>query len=537
MGPLRINRMDARTRLSPLLLLGVALVASPAVAAPTADEAARLLIQASFGPSSAAIDDVRARGIEGWIDHQIGLEPSLHLEALELADTLYPAAQAQDNRQEVWWRLAVSARDQLRQRVAFALSEIFVVSDLDPQLAQRPQVLAGYYDVLVRNAFGNYRQLLEEITLSPAMGVYLSMIRNDKPNPQTGQRPDENFAREVMQLLSIGLWQLNLDGSPQRDGSGRTLPTYDQLTVENFARAFTGWGWGDGDSFSSHGSSPAPMKPYEGHHDREPKILLNGVQIPGGRTARQDLTAALDNLFTHPNVAPFITRRLIQRLVTSNPSPDYVRRVAAVFDNNGAGIRGDLRAVARAILLDAEARAQPASGSGKLREPLLRLTALWRAFGARAGNGRFEYPRPERDWSQAALRAPSVFNFFQPDYRAAGRIAEAGLYAPEFQIQTESTSVTMVNALTRFVRQQSGCNLVAPGGGQAATVNLDLCAAQAMNPEALITHLDTLLLAGRMSARLREVLRRHAAGTDDALTRARELIFLVALSPDFTVQK
>jgi len=534
--------------LSPgLVLLSFAVL--PAAAAATAAEASRFLIQASFGPTSAEIDRVRSLGYPGWLDQQFARGPTLHRPLLEQSRFLLglplplPDASIEDRelnaalRQEAWWRVAVTADDQLRQRVAFALSEIFVVSDVASQLHERPLVTAEYYDTLLRHAFGNYRELLEAVTLAPAMGLYLSMIRNDKPDPVSGRRPDENYAREVLQLFSIGLWRLRLDGSDLLDGNGQRIPTYDQATVEELARAFTGWTWADAQAWDDYGSSHAPMKAFEEHHDRDAKRMPNGVLTPAGRSAAQDLDQALDAIFQHPNVAPFICRRLIQRLVTSNPSPAYLRRVALVFENNGSGVRGDLRAVVRAILLDSEAREAPGARFGKLREPLLRLTAVWRAFGARAANGRYEYPAPQVDFGQASLRSPSVFNFFQPDFRAPGEVLDAGLYAPELQLQTESQGLAMVNALTRFVRAQhegSGAS-----GNDTVLIGIEREKTLAADPAALVEHLNTLLLAGRMPAAMRSLLLSHLGSVplEDGRRRAVEAIFLIATSPQFAVQQ
>ena len=518
------------------LTLAVARPVLAQTSTPSPGEAARFLTQTTFGPTSADITSVRNLGYSAWLDNQFALSPSLHRPQLEglafLLTTPVPA-----DRQEVWWRRAVTAPDQLRQRVAFALSEIMVVSDLNSQLQDVPKLLAEYNDILVRDAFGNYRQLLEDVALSPTMGVYLSHLRNDKPDPATGRRPDENFARECMQLFSIGLRQLNLDGSAKLDGNGQTIPTYNQQTIENFARVYTGWTWADSSNFYANGTSYAPMKAYEANHDTNAKTLLNGLSIPAGQTAAQDLKSALDNIFSHPNVAPFISRRLILKLVTSNPSPAYIQRVAQVFENNGSGVRGDLKAVVRAILLDSEARAAPTGSFGKLREPLLRLTAVWRAFNASASSGKYAYANPERDWGQAALRSPSVFNFFSPDYRAPGEVAAANLVSPEFQIQTESQSMVMVNALTRFIRNQ----YQGASGADSGTILINIGNEKtlAANPASLVDSLNASMLAGQMSSALRTILINHLNAVDagDGTQRAVEAIFLVAASPEFSVQK
>ena len=518
-------------------VLSVAMPAFGQLLPPTQAEAARFLTQATFGPTSSDNSNVRTLGYALWLENQFSASASLHRPQLEIPNFISTTAPTQADRQEVWWRYAVTAPDQVRQRVAFALSEIMVTSDLNSQLNDVPLVLAEYYDILVRDAFGNYRQLLEDVTLSPAMGLYLSHLRNDKPDPKTGRRPDENFAREAMQLFSIGLRQLNLDGSSKSDANGQPLPTYDQTTIENFARVYTGWTWADSNNFYVSGTSYAPMKAYEANHDTGAKTLLNGLSVPAGQTAAQDLKSALDNIFNHPNVAPFISRRLIQRLVTSNPSPAYIQRVAQVFENNGSGVRGDLKAVVRAILLDTEARTAPTGNIGKLREPLLRLTAVWRAFNASASSGKFAYPNPERDWGQAALRSGSVFNFFSPDFRAPGEIARANLASPEFQIQTESQSMVMVNAMTRFVR--NGYQGATGTNANSVLINISNEKSLASNPVSLVDSLNLSLMAGQMSSAMRTALINYlnTVPAGDGTQRAIDAIFLVATSPEFSVQK
>ncbi|HSW12904.1 MAG TPA: DUF1800 domain-containing protein [Solimonas sp.] len=517
------------------------LCGSPAVvraAEISEDEASRFLMQASFGPTLEDIAEVQRLGYAGWIDNQFSRAATLHRPTMEgplggiSGEEFKPS-----DRQEAWFRVVLTANDQLRQRVAFALSEIFVIADTNNQINKRPRHAAEYYDVLLRHAFGNYRNLIEQVTLSPAMGLYLSMIRNDKPDDGSGRRPDENFAREAMQLFSIGVWELNADGSERLDGRGERIASYSQETVENFSRLYTGWNWADADSFFGEKDSLAAMKAFPEHHDSDSKRLLRGLVVPAGNTPQQDLDAAMDNLFQHPNTAPFISRRLIQRLVSSNPSPAYIQRVARVFENNGSGTRGDLRAVVRAILLDSEARAAPIASSGKLKEPLLRITGIWRAFDARSGSGRYEYPRPEADWGQAALRSPSVFNFFLPDYRPPGSFTQAGLYAPEFQIQTDTMGLRMANSFARFIlRQYEGAPDVTD---EQIVIRVAREAALAADPQALLDELDTLLLAGRMTP----ALRGHIASlltqlpASDPGTRAVSAIYLVATSPEYAVQK
>ena len=475
----------------------------------TRAEAQRFLTQATFGPTLAEIDRLLAMGYNAWLDEQFVATTSRQLPFLDQLIQADIAANRpidvwQDKRQEIWWRNVLSGNDQLRQRVAYALSQILVVSDQNGALEGNPTTLAHWHDMLASGAFGSYRTLLENVTLHPSMGHYLSMFGNRKPDAALNIRPDENYAREITQLFSVGLVMLNADGTPV-DGNPaqagvQPVPTYNQDTIRGFAHVFTGWkystcippnttsadpnnnlNWWNWEYCSSQAQSVSgdqdwrlhegwrtPLRPWgEGNTVRGEvyyahegtKQLLNypGVSLPNGvlpsssgRTAgsraRHDLGLALDNVFNHPNVGPFIARQLIQRLVSSNPSPDYIGRVAAAFaDDNGAaagGTRGNLRAVVRAVLMDPEARnlAQVPANGGKLREPLLRVSALWRALDARSRDGRIREGWPEVYGAQAVLRSPTVFNFYLPTYALPGEIANAGLVSPEFQITPIPTS-------------------------------------------------------------------------------------------------
>ena len=325
----------------------------------TTAEAFQFLNQSTFGSTQAEAQNVINSGIEFWIDQQLLQIASLQLPHLRNAPPPQFPFQLQPDRVDVWFRNVVNGNDQLRQRVAFALSEFMVVSQLGA-LRNLPFALADYHDLLAINAFSNYRTLMAEVTLHPAMGVYLSMLGNEKPDAALNIRPDENYARELMQLMSIGLVELNLDGTIVRDAQNQPVPTYNQQVIEGFAHVYTGWNFAGAPSFDlarpNAFNQTAPMQLYPSHHDTGEKLLLNGVTLPAGQTGDQDLAAALDNIFNHPNVGPFVSIRLIQRLVTSNPSPSYVARVATVFNNNGQGVRGDLGAVVKAILMDEEAR-------------------------------------------------------------------------------------------------------------------------------------------------------------------------------------
>lgn len=531
---------------------------APGPSATETAEAARLLLQATFGPTPAGIERAAALGPEAWIDEQLALPASWHR---PLVDELAASGEKNwtyDFRVEAWWRRALYADDQLRQRVAWALSQIFVISDRADAIAADLEGLASYYDLLLEHAFGSYRELLEAVTLSPQMGGYLSMLQNEKPDRERNVFPDENYAREVMQLFSIGLMELEPDGTPRRDAAGAPIATYDQRVVEGMAHAFTGWNYGGADRWKSDVPDVRPMEPWEEFHDDGPKLLVTGRRTEGGETAEEDLRAILDLLAAHPNVGPFLGRQLIQRLVTSNPSPGYVGRVARVFEDDGEGRRGNLTAVVRAILLDPEARAGPGDapeGFGKPREPILRLTALWRAFGARSASGWVDFPWPDQVLGQAPLRSPTVFNFYRPDHVPPGELSRRGLAAPELALATHTYLTRLTNELYLRVRARDG----SPVGREAHLVPANLRIADPVDPpevpgmvldlerelalaadaEALIDELDLLLLAGRMSPGLRAVLRTHLTEAPPGEPReelVREAIFLVVSAPESSLQ-
>lgn len=501
----------------------------------------QLLNQATFGATEAEATRVARMGIEAWIDDQLAKPASLQLPFLQSLPRPEFLFELQPDRVDIWFRNALHGEDQLRQRVAFALSEIMVVSQ-QGALVDGTYALADYYDVLARNAFANYRDLIEEVTLHPAMGVYLSMLGNEKPDPSRNIRPDENYARELMQLFSIGLVELAPDGSEKLDGVGQPIPTYDQSIIEGFAHVFTGWNWAGAPSFNlafpSDANQAMPMQLYPAFHDTGPKKLLNDVVLPAGQTGEQDLQSALDNIFNHPNVGPFVAIRLIQRLVTSNPSPAYVERVAGVFNDDGTGERGDLGAVVKAILMDPEARPDSAVAStGKLKEPLLRVTQLWRAYDARSDSGRYPVAAAFIIFGQGPLQSPSVFNFFSPFYAPPGEIRDAGLVAPELQIATEYQNTLLTNFM---LFQSFGLNQT-NDERMPDDIYIDISEEMAIagDSDALIDRVAEKLLAGSMSAALRTEL----AGMLDLIPpeettlRAAEAVYFVATSPEYAFQR
>jgi len=524
-----------------LLLMAQAAAVVPAHAAPTTPaQASRFLAQASLGADYAEIQRTARIGFNAWLTDQYARPIGYHQPLLD--QRLQRGLEvSSEQRRWSWWQQVMDGPDPLRQRVALALSEIFVVSDNSDAVAGNPVGAANYYDMLLRNAFGNYRTLLLDVTLHPMMGAYLSHLRNDRSDPRSGRYPDENYAREIMQLLSIGLFQLKPDGTLLKDGRGQPIPTYDNDDITELAKILTGLAFDGPDRNFYNGEAvwTRPMRMYEEHHEPGAKHLIRGRYIPAGQTGMQDVTAAVDNLFRHPNVGPFISRRLIQRLVTSNPSLAYVQRVAAAFANDGRGVRGNMKAVISAILLDPEARAWPQAGGigkGMLRESFLRRVQLARAFDARNLAG--TYPIADGgapdDFGQRPLSSPTVFNFFLPDHQPTGLIANAGLYAPEFQIVTAVTAITSANALRGQIR-----GVMNNDDNNALEVRLDLAdeIAIAGDARALVDRLNLILMYGAMSNPMRQVLIHALEQLQDPEERAMTALQLVVISPEYAVLK
>ena len=534
--------------------------APPAVAlsAITATDAARLLTQGTFGPKKSEIDALTGGSVNAWLDTQITLPASSHRARILVERDFNPITLNNQrpeepfpfHRQTSWFYHALQAPDQLRQRVAFALSQILVVSDVTLAGQQYTEALAIYYDHLAAGAFGSFRDLLEKVTLSPIMGTYLSSVRNAKSDPVTGTDPDENYAREIMQLFTIGLVQLQPDGTLKLDAQGLPIPTYNQKTTTETAKVFTGWGYfnpalnaATNAAFFRRGplDYKNPMMLYPPFHEAAAKTIVGPTVIPANLGGTEDLKRTLDVLVAHPNTAAFISRQLIQRLVTVNPSPGYVYRVAQKF-----GPTGDLGAVVRAILTDYEARspaAASAPGYGKLREPLLRLTALLRTFNATSTSGHYtNYNNTEATLTQAALSAPSVFNFYEPSYVYPGALAAAGLVAPEFQITTDTTAISTPNFLRQVIYvNQPLPNPNVPNVAGIAALNLAPELALVANVPTLLDHLNLVMTAGQMTAptraRLTTAMNALSPFFSDPLDRVRTAILLVATSPDGATQR
>ncbi|MFM2056647.1 MAG: hypothetical protein RLY71_1032 [Pseudomonadota bacterium] len=532
-------------------------------------DASRFLLQATFGATPAQIDALGNQTYASWIDDQMTLPVTdSYLTAeqarFDLGDSYRPGGVNHSPYEvsRVFWNMSYSAPDQLRRRVAYALHQIFMISQTDGSIRVHSRPYAAYHDTLNRNAFGNYRKLLEDMALSPAMGLYLSHLRNGKENPVTGRLPDENFAREVMQLFSIGLCELNPDGSQRLDANGRPIETYGNADVMAMAKVFTGFSWGFPDNQINSSSfiyggpiySPAtrdnrvdlqPLKPYPSEHSTAEKTLFAGkpwsVTLPAGSSAAADLKAALDALFNHPNVGPFIGRQLIQKLVTSHPSPAYVARISAVFADNGQGVRGDLGAVVKAILLDPEARGTPGATFGKLREPVLRITQWRRAFNAASANGAYAITGDTNPAGQRVHNAPSVFGDFRPGYIPSNSsFAARGATAPEFQIVNENTVAGWVN----LAESMSGIGLGRAGtvGEVAADYSALANRLASSDVAGLLDDIDLLLFGSTMSPELRRLLVETMAsvgGSDAAsqLNRARMAVFIALASSEYLVQR
>lgn len=543
---------------------------------------ARFLDQATLGVSMPELEAFCETDVESWIEEQFAMPFAPLAPRVETLRDRFGGDEGLDILfHSAWWGNVMAGDDLLRQRVVLALSEIIVVSDLPSEISLRPEGMASWYDMLQEHAFGNFRDLLYAVTLHPVMGYYLSHAGNRPPDTELNRFPDENYAREIMQLFTIGLYELNPDGTRRLDGAGNPIPTYTNAEITEFARVFTGliYDWTPLlDEFPALGENDElfdiliqhefinfeePMVMVEREHDPEEKRLLYGEVLPEGQSGLEDINAALDNLFHHPNVGPFIGRLLIQRLVKSNPSPGYVERVAEAFNDNGEGVRGDMQAVIRAILVDQEARnlyhmEDPAQG--KMREPFFRFIKLLRAMDATDYYG--EYLMAD-GWigsrlGQRPFSSPSVFNFFLPDHQPIGPIADAGLVAPEFQITNAQTIPDTINFFSGVLwrglspREDFEPDLVNEEGEPIPEFQrlhwenpwfFDTSGLEPLleDPAALVDHLDLLLANGSLSERTREIvieaIEPLGAGDGDYGSRAMLAMHLILLSPEFTITK
>ena len=545
--------------------------AGAARASISAEQITRFLLHAQFSAGDADIAAVRALGFGGWLDQQFAAPAGptawdwlaargySQVDANRYYNASYPA-------DYMAWHQLLTAPDQMRQRAALALSEFFVVSTVGINNRWRSQMMAAWWDLLCANAFGNYRDLLEAVTLNAAMGSYLNTRGNQKEDPARGRQPDENYAREVMQLMSIGLYQLNPDGSEKTGANGAKLETYGQSDVTNLARVFTGWDFDQ----SRNGTTPEPGTGYaigNAEFARLPMALnparhsglassFLGASIGAGTDGRAALKTALDTLYHHPNVGPFFARQMIQRLVSSNPSPAYVARVAAAFDDNGRGVRGDLKSVWKAILLDPQALGAAGSVAGKLREPIQRFVQWGRTFGLASAAGSWKIgdaSDPATRLGQSPLRSPSVFNFFRPGYvPPSTALAASGATAPEFQLVSESSVGGYLNYMQNVIRRGLYVNAPdQPNPGSTPSNGYDIVPdytnelALVGDANALVAHLNLRLAAGQLSDAtcrlMADALSANplsaASSVNARLDRIAAAVLMVMACPEYLVQK
>ena len=551
---------------------------------PTQAEASRFLGQSTMGASADDINHLSAMSYNAWFDEQFAKPQTLHrlylnqatADAVAIGTTV-----SQTNFFDSWWTQALGGDDQLRQRAAFALSELFVVSFSNATVAAQPRGVASYYDMLGANAFGNFRDLMDGVTYHPMMGIFLSHLKNQKEDPTTGRVPDLNFAREVTQLFSVGEYKLNADGSTITGTNGQPTPAYTSADLSGLSQVFTGLSWYAGPNLTDRtntrffGNSPdvsrdwQPMQDYNQYtantsfHSITAKTFF-GVTIAPQTTPDTvgDIKIALDTLFNNPNVGPFVGKQLIQRLVSSNPSPAYVGRVAAVFNDNGKGVRGDMKSVWQAILLDPEARTLSTSTSaGKLREPLLRLSQMLRAFNATSVSGRYTgiglTDDPATKLGQTPMFAPTVFNFFRPGYVPSGdALSAAGLVVPEMQITDELSVAGYMNFVrtwtavdtTRDIQQDYTAEKALAETPDALTDRMNLLLFGGTMPDALKTQISAaagsrvipapIYPAGTAASAVATTTPTNQAQIDAAkLDRVYIAVFLSMASPDYLIQK
>ncbi len=569
-----INR--SRILIPLLCLILFAAGAVSLLAQESRNDTVRFLEQATFGPTPALITRVEKIGFRAFLDQQFAASPLPYpdlplMEREPPADCPVNSECRRDNYtmyplQVHFFNNALYGEDQLRQRVAWALSQILVTSSAEPELSLSGR-MRPYQQLLYSNAFGNYRQLLYDIALKPAMGRYLDMVGNrcyggdpggppnpDCPtNPIRGIKPNENFAREILQLFSISVYMLNPDGTPQRDPkTGGFIFSYDNDTIEEFAKIFTGWVFA---------VQPRPgvinyvdpmvlqlnVAGVEIYHDRGPKNLLNNFVVPacpaGEQCGDRDLNMAIDNIFNHPNVGPFIGKLLIQNLVTSNPSPAYVANVTAKFNDNGSGVRGDLKAVVEAVLLDPEARGdnRPEPNYGKLREPVQVVLNLLRMFnaasdGVLAGSPQANVRNYLGEMDQTPFGAPTVFNFYQFDYQLPGERPEP-VFAPEFGIFSSITALRRANFINTIVFNR--IPPLPPDRPAGTQIDLSPLVKLAGDPAALVAELDTLMMHGAMSQDMRDIITNVVSGIPEKEPerRAKSAVYLVATSSQYQVER
>jgi len=551
--------------------------------------AARFLSNATMGTDYQEIERVSQIGINAWIDEQMALPTDSYLDLykeiyFDIIDERHQVVTSgipidSVRRQEIlgfaFYERLFTEPDILRQRVAMALSQIFVITRSASFILNRGFGISDYYDLLYNGAFGNFRDLLEGVTLHPIMGVYLSHLQNEKADPVAGVFPDENYAREIMQLFTIGLLQLNMDGTVKLDAHGNATPTYDIEDVQELAKVFTGLSGGayDPQSISTQLGLPlifnrprnqydftVPMAMYEEFHEQGTKVLINGDTIAAGQPGMQDISEVLDMLFNHDNVAPFIAKRMIQHLVKSNPTPAYVNRVAIAFEDNGLGVRGDMGAVVRAILVDPEAidcNWIEEEAGGKLIQPLERFMNLYLAFDIQSPSGKFYFrdiQLLDARVEQSFLNAQSVFNFFTPFYAETNFVGPADLVSPEFEILHSISSINYINLVENAIKRGPFRNFTAinplignsianPDDAPFLDFTDELALYNSSGIEALLDRLDILLCRGQLSQQTKDIIAATITQYEDNLgsytsqDAVNDALYFVMASPDYIIQK
>lgn len=500
---------------------------------PSAEEAARFLIQTSFGPTMESIESVMSLGYTGYFDDQVAMTPNLTGVNMYRTGQPYSASLWRHG----WWKTVLVSNDQLRQRMAYALSQIFVVNNEGGSvIGDNIQTQASYYDPLLSGSFGSFREVLNHVTYSPTMGFYLSHLNNRKSDPATNRFPDENFAREVMQLFTIGLWKLNPDGSHQLDESGKSIPTYDNGVITEMAKIFTGMSNGStmggrtSTSFydsATGGDYVKPMIVWDEEHEEGEKVIFGGVIVPEGQTGEEDVQQTLDSLADHQNVGPFIGRLLIQRFTSSNPSPEYLRRVSLAWSTSD----GNLEDVLRAVIFDPEIRSRDDGDGirGKVREPLIRMTHLMRAFAPPVEGAKFGVLANtlRSEFGQYAMSSPTVFNFYSSDHSPGGGLGDLGLVSPELQIATTSA------LLGTHDRLKTSASV----GHWVRGIEYDEELMMVDEPEELLNRLDLLLAAGMLSSPTRAAVLGRINGEANVVNKVAVAVQTIVTSPDFSVLK
>lgn len=535
--------------------------------------ASRFLAHATLGYNYEEIEYVSQAGIKPWLEEQFALPGTPYLTTYEAIAAkvapIIPNANALQDRMEFihysFWTTLMNEEDYLRQKVAFSLSQILVISTQATVLANNSRGTIQYYDILYQNAFGNYRDILDQVTNHATMGTYLSYSNNKKADYVLGTFPDENYAREVMQLFTIGLFELNNDGSYKLNAAGKPIPTYDNEDIQELAKVFTGFGPGGVKSGTpsinnTNTDFNVPLAMYDLYHDKSEKTLVGGTVLPAGRSGEEDVSDALDALFNHPNTGPFISFRMIQQMVKSNPSPQYINRVARVFNNNGKGVRGDLKAVVTAILTDPEAldcEWDTDASAGKLLQPLERMTQLCKAFDLATPSGDYWFRDNSQygnSLEQSFMRSPSVFNYFSPFYAEKELIEPVGLVSPEFQLLYATTSILYLNLIESAIKTKPFNNYTAANStASGLTTNTNDVAffdfsdeineVSANGVAALIDRLNILLCRGQLSAGnqtlIENAITQYYANVNGYTdTQAvQDAIYFIMASPDYLILK